>query len=233
MTFENAYENLEKEFAARVEEDNRDFEERVKRGDYRGIYLPNVMPTGKVDYVLVGMEPSLGGFAKDSFDACKQIAGGFRNFNGVEILHYSIRAYLCRPGETYYLTDLAKGAMLTRSPDAGSTKKYEAWYPFLEKELKLVAKSGAKIIAIGARVGGFLSKKKPSGYAGAIPHYSTQAISHWGKKIISREKKYENFASALSYSKWTESERKLLFDYKILFERIRDEKALGQTGGYR
>ena len=102
-TFEEKYQNLEREFAARVERDNRKFEEKVKRGDYLGIYLPNVRPIGPVDYVLVGMEPSLGGWAENQSDARKKIDDGFRNWEGVNILHFSIRKYLLRDGETYYL----------------------------------------------------------------------------------------------------------------------------------
>ena len=235
-TFEKAYEKLERTFAASVERDNRDFEERVIRGDYRGIYLPNVRPTGPVDYVLVGMEPSLGGWAEDLIDAQIKINGGFRNFCGVEILHFPINTYLLKDGETYYLTDLAKGAMLTRSPDAGSTEKYEAWYPLLEKELEIVAKPDAKVIAIGTKVDGFLKKKVQRNrlcgrvYTGWIPHYSSQAASHRGKWIDAGKQEYETFAASLQGSKWTDSEKKLLFDYKISFERIRSMKASAETG---
>lgn len=247
-TFEEKYQNLEMEFAERVKEDNRKFEEKVKRGDYSGIYLPNRMPSGPVDYVLVGMEPSRG-WAKDSFDACKGIAGGFRNYCGVEILHFPIKKYLLLDGETYYLTDLAKGAMLTKSPDAGSTKKYEAWYPLLEKELKLVAKPGARVIAIGSKVDGFLRKKKLCGrvYADSIPHYSTQAAVQGERKLIeNRDEEYKKFAAQLEGKTWaqiieeklpestlrnwtnlekkpTDWEKKLLFGYKLRFERIRGQ----------
>ena len=234
---EKAYESLEREFMDRVEGDNKKFEEKVREGKYRGIYLPNVRPSSQVDYVLVGMEPSLGGWAEDPFDACKQIAGGFRNGVG-RTLQFSIDAYLCRDGETWYLTDLAKGAMLTKSPDAGSTEKYKAWYPLLEKELELVAKPGARVIAIGSTVDGFLKKKNLCGrvYAGWIPHYSTQVARQRGKMIEGRMKEYENFAASLQGSKgaksdWTPSEKKLLFDYKTLFECIRDKKPLAETGG--
>ena len=57
VNFEDSYESLEREFAASVERDNRDFEERVKRGDYRGIYLPNIRPIGPVDYGWLGWNP--------------------------------------------------------------------------------------------------------------------------------------------------------------------------------
>ena len=52
MTFEEAYSALEDDFRQRVEED--------KQSGVKCIFLPNVEPIGPVDYVLVGMEPSLG-----------------------------------------------------------------------------------------------------------------------------------------------------------------------------
>ena len=114
--------------------------------------------------------------------------------------------------------------MLTKSPNAGSREKYEAWYPLLEKELKLVAKPSARVIAIGSKVGGFLKKKNLCGrvYAGSIPHYSTQAAVHRGKEIVGRKDQFERFVAELEGSKWSRSDKKLLFDYKILFNQIRD-----------
>jgi hypothetical protein len=82
----------------------------------------------------------------------------------------------------------------------------------------------------------FLSKKELCGrvHAGLIPHYSSQVAGQRGKMIEGREEEYKNFASELRKksrdSEWTESEKKLLFDYKILFERIRDKKTLAETG---
>ena len=86
MNFKEAYASLEKEFVLRVEED--------KTHGRKCIFLPNVEPTGPVDYVLIGMEPSLGGFAKGKGDARfeyaqREIDKGFRNFCGVWILHHS------------------------------------------------------------------------------------------------------------------------------------------------
>ena len=60
MNFKEAYASLKKDFALRVEED--------KAHGRRCIFLPNIEPTGPVDYALIGMEPSLGGFAKGKGD---------------------------------------------------------------------------------------------------------------------------------------------------------------------
>ena len=226
MTFKEAYRVLEGEFRQRVEEDNRHW-------NFESIFLPNVEPAGPVDYVLVGMEPSLGGWADDLEDAQRKIDGGFRNFCGVWILHHPVREYLCRDGETYYVTDLAKGAMQTNSPGAGNRKKYELWYPLFEEELGLVAKPEAKIISIGVTVGRFLSEKGLYGHAGMIPHYSTQAARYWGGERAGREPEYDEFAAAVHKlpdgTPLSNAQRRLMFDYRVRFERIRNQ----DTSGWR
>ena len=245
MNFKEAYASLKKELALRVEED--------KAHGSECIFLPNVEPTGPVDYVLIGMEPSLGGFAKGKGDARiayaqSLIDEGFRNFCGVWILHHPIRKYLCPDGETYYVTDLAKGAMLTNEEGAGSEEKYDEWYPLLEKELGLVAKPDAKIISIGNRVGQFLSKKGLYGHVGTIPHYSGRAARYFGKEITEQNKEsYRKFAAGIQtisgYScspnhVWarncksdeatpTKSQTRLMFDYKVRFERLREQERSG------
>jgi hypothetical protein len=246
MTFEEAYSALEDDFRQRVEED--------KQSGVKCIFLPNVEPIGPVDYVLVGMEPSLGRWARGKGksrleDAQKRIDQGFRNFCGVWILHNPVRTYLCQDGESYYVTDLAKGAMLTNEKSAGSEKKYDEWYPLLEKELGLVAKPDAKIISIGNMVGQFLSKKGLYGHVGTIPHYSGRAARYWGKEIegTKRKSEYKQFAARIQAISGcscspnrgcerdaepvkatpTEPQRRLLFDYKVRFERIRDQDKSG------
>ena len=81
--------------------------------------------------------------------------------------------------------------MLTNQEDAGSEKKYDEWYPLLEKELGLVAKPDAKIISIGNRVGQFLSKRGLYGHVGTIPHYSGRAARYWGKEITDEKRESE------------------------------------------
>ena len=246
MTFEEAYSALEDEFRQRVEED--------KQSGVKCILLPNIWPTAPVDYVLIGMEPSLGRWARGKGksrleDAQKRIDQGFRNFCGVWILHYPVRTFLCQDGESYYVTDLAKGAMLTNEEGSGSEEKYDEWYPLLEKEIGLVAKPDAKIISIGNRVGQFLSKKGVYGHVGTIPHYSGQATRYWGKEISGRkrESEYREFAARIQAISGcscspnhacerdgepvkatpTEPQRRLLFDYKVRFERIREQDKSG------
>ena len=216
MSFREHYKRLEVEFSQRVEED--------KGLGIESIFLPNIEPTGPVDYVLVGMEPSLGGWADDLDEARKRIDGGFRNYHGVWTLHCPIKHFLCQDGQSYYLTDLAKGAMRTKAPGAGNTDKYERWYPLFEREMSLVAKPDAKIISIGAKAGLFLLGKGTYGHAGMIPHHSATATRYWGREIPGREAEFEEFRAGLHErpdgTPLSEPQQKLMFDYKIRFERI-------------
>ena len=227
MEFSEAYRELEQDFRQRVLEDTRLFS-----GDM--IFLPNVEPEGPVDYVLVGMEPSLRGWAKDLTEARRKIEQGFRNFGSSpedDLLHYCIFKFLCERKSTYYLTDLAKGAMETTSPAAGNVDKYDLWYPLLEKELGLVAKSDAKVISIGGKVGAFLARKGLYGHAGSIPHYSTTASGYRGREIPGREEEFDEFRERMrqlpSGKVISESQKRLMFDYSIALGRIRSREATG------
>jgi hypothetical protein len=101
LDFSTRMRALEEEFAAAAAVDD-------------DVYLPNFTPTGPVDAVLIGMEPSLGWWARTPETAAPKIAGGFRNFMWSPedfILHYSARRSLCSAGGTYHITDISKGAM--------------------------------------------------------------------------------------------------------------------------
>ena len=65
MSFARAYRELEYKFKARV-----DLDQHIH--GIESVFLPNVKPTGQVDYVLVGMEPGLN--AMDLETAKKKIA---------------------------------------------------------------------------------------------------------------------------------------------------------------
>ena len=87
------------------------------------------------------MEPSTGVPGKD----VKSLPQTARNFSwSVEdfILHYCLREYLCQDGETYHLTDLAKGGMTIRLAGEQRQARYDRWYPLIEKELRLLTKQG-------------------------------------------------------------------------------------------
>jgi hypothetical protein len=85
-------------------------EARMKRlaeadGD---VFLPNLEPSRPMEYLLIGMEPSLGRWARSREEANAKVEAGFRNFvSSIEdfILHFCVRHYLCSGSESYGITD--------------------------------------------------------------------------------------------------------------------------------
>ena len=190
--FKEQYEELKKCFVEQVELDRCKYPNSV--------FLPNIPPKGPVDFVFVGMEPSYDKYAKNRDDAERQISSGYRNFMySLEdfILHYCIRHYLCNDGSQYYITDLSKGAMKTKIANKERRKRYQDWYPLLQKELSLVAKNTAKIIAIGQCVKQFLDDQGQIPTPIYFPHYAN-TNNKWRKDYITNnhlELEFEKFKS--------------------------------------
>ena len=185
MTFSERYEALERKFCERVQ---ADFEELGQSSTL----LRNIRPEGPVDFVLIAMEPSLGGGKSSKRSTCppdweEVRKREKRNFSdSVEdfILHFCIRRYLCRDTETYYVTDLSKGAMPVGKAPTKSNCRYQRWFPLLKEELRLVAKPGkTRIIAIGNDANGFLRRKNLCDRMEKILHYSGSAAGHRNKAI--------------------------------------------------
>ena len=165
MTFSERVRDLERGFGRMAERD----------GD---VYLPNFTPAGPVDYVIIGMEPSLGTWASSPGDARARIAAGFRNFMwSLEdfILHMSAREYLCEPGQTYHVTDISKGAMFVKRANLDRAARYARWFGLLVQEIELVAKPHAKMIAVGKTVHQNLRALGFARPLDPIVHYSGQA----------------------------------------------------------
>ena len=235
MTFAGAYRELECKFKAMVGKDE------ICHG-IQSVFLPNVEPTGQVDYVLVGMEPGLNGMDLDT--ARKKVAVcEFENWGRcpqTSTLVFAVWKYLCDEDKTkYYFTDLAHGAMNTKLKDTkdGAKKnrdRYERWYPLFEEELALVVKPDAKIISIGHTACRFLAEKGLHGHAGMVAHPSGQALGHAGKEIEAHKEQWkqflkdtcpkdtDHFPKKVNKNNKTHAQQKRLFDYMIGFERIRN-----------
>ena len=202
-SFQEEYQALEGEFRARVGKDN-------KCHGAQSVYLPNLAPQRPADFVLVAMEPSTGGGAgelkKGKAFSPKNFSGSVEDF----ILHFCIREYLCGGGRTYHLTDLAKGAMLTRHAADKPEERYRRWYPLLKKELKLVAKPNAPIIAIGNVVHWFLDKQGMPGLTGPILHYSPQAAGARRKVPGCRPQQYCDFHTKVAWNDIEETVRHVM-----------------------
>jgi hypothetical protein len=165
------------------------------------VYLPTIRPAGPVDYVFIGMEPSLGHWARTPQQAEEKVRQGFTNFAfsiGDFILHYCIREYLCRSrGSTYYITDLSKGAMLTDEAKRDPEQRYEQWFEVLSDELALVEKRTTKTVAVGEAVKHFLESRGLSDIY-VILHYSPQAAKYRQKWIQWDGKGFREFKGHVS-----------------------------------
>ena len=237
MTFKQAYKELEDKLRWMVGKDE------ICHG-IKSVFLPNVRPPGPVDYVMVGMEPGLNRMdletAREEIAACKRENWG--RCPQTSPLVFAVWKYLCDEDKTkYYFTDLAHGGMNGKSKGAKDQAKidrakYERWYPLFEEELGLVAKPDAKIIAIGHTARDFLTRAGIHGYAGVVSHPSGNALSSAGREIPGNKERWGNYCRDTeacatdqfpSGVKKTWARRKLVFDYMIRFERIRNQEKTG------
>ncbi|MGB8836401.1 MAG: hypothetical protein WCC67_06630 [Candidatus Acidiferrales bacterium] len=217
------------------------------------IFLPNPEPEGPVDYVLICMEPSLGRWARSPEEAKSKVDAGFRNFlfsTEVSILHFCIRRYLCKPTQQYHITDLSKGAMHVKVAGRERTQRWDRWYPLLQDEINLVAKSDAAIVAVGKDVFQYLERRGFQRLCRII-HYSGLNGRARKREIEPCKDAFEEFRgsvsikdvaataeavfrkarvptemrdkelSRLSGSDLTDSRHMLIFSYKSAFESVR------------
>ena len=228
-----AYKDLEKQFKTQVKQDRPDLIDWVKQRS--GVYLPCKEPENQVDYIIVGMEPSFG-WADSNEDAEKKIACGFRNFAWpknrnarLALFMRSIEKFLCQSGETYHLTDVAKGAMPVTVAALDRDRRYKKWYPLLLDEIEIVGKPGAPVIAIGQKVEMVLQRGGLKGRSlYTVPHYSSQAAASLKREADMEDPKgFEEFKKAEfdEGSRWPAglslAGKQLVFAYKKRFKEIR------------
>jgi hypothetical protein len=243
-------------FAAQMHDlEERFFARAIADGD---VYLPNFTPREPVDAVLIGMEPSLGRWARTPEEAKQRVGAGFRNFMWSPedfILHLAARRYLCGPGGTYHVTDISKGAMFGGDADIARLDRYARWGDLLEEELRLVAKPGAHVIAIGQDVYNFLMRRRLGCNVSTVVHYSPLASAARNAGVLGREVAFVEFAATLAIqdlvdiamevmqensvpptvaaeaiarvrqATFSESRKKLAFIYATAFAEIRTARA--------
>lgn len=158
------YLELEERFKQQVQKDRVALSNKGA-GEYC-VYIPNVKPERRADYVLVAMEPNIRE-AQNTDGVERLVAGGLKGFQPgpvdepLGLFMRAIKLYLCpNPEErTYWLTDFSKGAMPPVLAAKYWKETYEGWYPLLSEEIALVGKPGCPVIAIGGQVEGFLREK--------------------------------------------------------------------------
>ena len=160
--------------------------------------------------------------------------------------------YLCREGQSYHVTDVAKGGMPTDQAKQTRNKRWLRWSGLLKEELNLVAKPDVRVITLGKEVARFLEKQNVSQrLAGNIPHFSTQASLARTIAPQLLPEQYEEFSKSVSIAdirntaeemmqarefdkfrdsilqgipkELTGSGRQLLFTYRCLFAVMRGD----------
>ena len=156
-------------------------------------YLTKVAPRGLVDFVLVAKMTSI-----NERDTATTPPGQFPSTPpphrdlflslGDLALHYGARRHLCRPGETYYATDLGKCALPPKQAKGRTEEaEFEWWYEALLEELKLVAVPEATVVPVGSATGSFLQRQR------AFPYRLTAPILHWSRAAIVASKMASSF----------------------------------------
>ena len=245
----DGYKALEKKFKQQVKCDRSEFGIDIR-------YVHNIEPRTKVDYVLIAKEPSTGTGGKEDESDRTQIPRNFAWSVEDFILHYCVRKYLCPNGETYHITDLAKGGMPTSYAHEYGPSIYERWRCLLREELRLLAKpEGTGVIAVGKVAAKFLSGMGLCTSVGGILHYSRQAAAHRTTRIKPWCDEFPEFSRTFdkdaltrciedvlrdadmdSYIGYrpegksdfnlTESRKKLIFLYKKCFKALREDESI-------
>lgn len=216
---------LEKSFKSQVKRDKK----REKNPEM--IYLPNFYPAKKVDYILIGSEPSLKRWAKTIPDAKRKIdQQNFKNFClSVEdfILHYAAKHSLCGMNKSYYITDLTKGAMKTKdaSNKEEAKERRNQWYKLLCDESHLFSKPTTVFISIGDAVHSFLLKQgfgfeeEFRSKIEKIYHYSPNWAARCRGKYIRHKningQSFRQFAKQIDIDDIVEVAKEVIKKYKI------------------
>ena len=227
----DCYARLEDKFRKRAEQDREDALKRV--GRELGMYVPNVKPCARADYVLVAMEPNYG---SDEIDGEEERLLGFPPKNvdqSLGLFMEAIKLYLCPAEETYWLTDLSKGAIPADMADLNREKRYEAWYPLLSEEIELIGKPCCPVIAVGRSVHDFLRKQNfgsaPEHPVFRVLHYSFQASGAFKAEKTKDEEGFRQFVEEEvgDCRRWPENftplRKWMAFYYRKRFCEIRAE----------
>lgn len=165
------------------------------------IYLPNLIPKKRLEYILIAMEPSFGRWAKDENEAEIKIKQGFRNFIlswDDFIFHYCIINYL---SPSYYVTDISKAAMKVRDANRWRNEIYPKWIKLLKEEIRVIGKNDCKLIFVGRSVRKFLEiEMSDFNVVKTVLHYSGQAGKQRKKMSDKYPEDYINFISIQNLS---------------------------------
>lgn len=197
--FSKKLENLRRK-EKRLVEYNRD---KIREIDSscKIIYLPNLIPKKRVEYIFIAMEPSFCRWANDEKDAEIKIKQGFRNFIlswDDFIFHCCITNYL---SPSYYVTDISKAAMKVKDANRWRNEIYPKWIELLKEEIGIIGKNNCKLIFVGKSVKKFLEiEMSDFNVVKTVLHYSGQAGKQRKKMSDKYPEDYINFKRSQNLS---------------------------------
>ena len=194
------------------------------------VFLPSPEPVGPVHHIFICMEPSLG--RSSANEVRYRVSAGARNFlSSLEdfILHFSIRRYLCKPGQRYHITDVSKGAMPVKGAAKDRERRYCRWYPLLLEEIDLVANADARVFAVGKAVSDLLGQHPFGRPYTHILHYSPQAARARNAAIDGCEARFEAFRDSVALEDLVSTAREVFKESQVP-DRFVDETVARLTG---
>ena len=225
------------------------------------VFLPVPEPLSPVQYIFICMEPSLGGGSPEKARAEIEAGGrNFVNSIEDFLFHFSIRRYLCKPNERYHITDWSKGAMSVERAGIDRARRYDKWYSLLIDEIDLVSLPDGRLFAVGKEIERHLVRRGFPRHVTTVIHYSRLAGAARAASVVGHEHDYDQFRDSVSNEdvlatarevleqsvparirdltlarlerrQLTESQRKLIFSYKLAFEPEEPGSARGPAGG--
>ena len=133
------------------------------------------------------------------------------------------------------MTDVSKGAMLVKNAGSSREQRFKDWYPLLQREIGIVGKPDATIIAIGKVVKELLDHETGQS-VDRVLHYSPVAAAHRKREADRDPKGFQEFTKEQfgEGGRWSEdlttSEMNLIFTYWKQFGRIRASESRLRVG---
>jgi len=225
------------------------------------VFLPVPELLSPMQYIFICMEPSLGGGSPEKARAEIEAGGrNFVNSIEDFLFHFSIRRYLCKPNERYHITDWSKGAMSVERAGIDRARRYDKWYSLLIDEIDLVSLPDGRLFAVGKEIERHLARRGFPRHVTTVIHYSRLAGAARAASVVGHEHDYDQFRDSVSIEdvlatarevleqsvparirdltlarlerrQLTESQRKLIFSYKLALEPEEPGSARGPAGG--
>ncbi|MHB0929333.1 MAG: hypothetical protein ACYC3W_10630 [Candidatus Nanopelagicales bacterium] len=199
----------------------------IKRNDPNCeiVYIPNLIPKKKVDYIFVAMEPSFGTWARTEFEAQKKIDAGFKNFIDswdVMAFHYCASNYL---SQSYYITDISKAAMKVKNADKYRDWIYQKWSVLLKEEIEIVGNKRCRLVPVGFKAKLFIKEVLPNySILDDILHYSGTASRHRNRLPAIYPQEYIYYTERLNQKCLVNSANIIINDQNIPHSTLRGLK---------